>query len=443
MLFSRVAVLIFLFWITGTSAQTWSGLGSGMNGEVTCITFYNGDLIAAGNFTLAGGVSAKRIARWDGTSWHPLGNGLNALANNMAVYDGDLYVTGYFSMAGTKFARKIARWNGLDWDSVGGGITTSGWVGAMKVYQNELYVGGTFTKAGNITVQNIAKWNGTAWSDVGGGMVYSANPSYSVVESLEEFNNELYAGGIFTSAGTTPVTMIANWDGFGWMDLNGTGVSNAIASLHTHQGALYAGGRFQYAGGISSNRLAAYSNGNWDTFGTRISGDFINSFASIGNTLFIAGSIVTADGIPVNNIMSYNGVNFSELNAGVDSTVWTLATDSQALYVGGTFTNAGGHPAKYIAKWIPENVGIHEHVQSSVKAYPSPNTNGEFIMEFDGYNDKECTIMFTNVQGKEILRKNRDGRQRLHLTLPVSPGIYFYSVQSDEHDTVNGKVIIQ
>ena len=37
----------------------------------------NGDLIAAGSFTTAGGVTVNRIARWDGSTWSALGTGMN------------------------------------------------------------------------------------------------------------------------------------------------------------------------------------------------------------------------------------------------------------------------------------------------------------------------------------------------------------------------------
>lgn len=33
----------------------------------------NGDLVAGGEFDIAGGVSANKIARWDGTAWYGMG----------------------------------------------------------------------------------------------------------------------------------------------------------------------------------------------------------------------------------------------------------------------------------------------------------------------------------------------------------------------------------
>ena len=50
------------------TAQTWSALGSGMDGyDVYALAVdASGNLYAGGNFTTAGGVSANRIAKWDG-----------------------------------------------------------------------------------------------------------------------------------------------------------------------------------------------------------------------------------------------------------------------------------------------------------------------------------------------------------------------------------------
>ena len=49
----------------------------GMNGTVFALDNYGGNLIAAGAFTNAGGVSVNNIAQWNGTSWSALGSGMN------------------------------------------------------------------------------------------------------------------------------------------------------------------------------------------------------------------------------------------------------------------------------------------------------------------------------------------------------------------------------
>ena len=44
---------------------------------VSALTVYNGELIAGGDFTTAGGTRASYIARWNGATWQPLGSGMN------------------------------------------------------------------------------------------------------------------------------------------------------------------------------------------------------------------------------------------------------------------------------------------------------------------------------------------------------------------------------
>jgi hypothetical protein len=70
----------------------------------------NGDLVAGGSFTTAGGVAANRIARWKGGTWSALGSGMNDSVHALAVLpNGDVVAGGDFSTAGgfvsTHFAR--------------------------------------------------------------------------------------------------------------------------------------------------------------------------------------------------------------------------------------------------------------------------------------------------------------------------------------------------
>lgn len=74
----------------------WSALGSGMNNAVRALTTLpNGDLVAGGDFTTAGGVAANRIARWDGTAWSPLGTGMDDSVGALTILpNGDLIAGG-------------------------------------------------------------------------------------------------------------------------------------------------------------------------------------------------------------------------------------------------------------------------------------------------------------------------------------------------------------
>jgi hypothetical protein len=89
-----------------------------MNGTVWALAVLpNGDLVAGGKFTFAGGVAANRIARWDGSSWAALGSGLagslgvGPRVGAVAVLpNGELVAGGRFSTAGGVPSNYFARW---------------------------------------------------------------------------------------------------------------------------------------------------------------------------------------------------------------------------------------------------------------------------------------------------------------------------------------------
>jgi hypothetical protein len=67
-----------------------------VNGTVHSLAVMpNGDIVAGGEFTTAGGLTASRIARWNGSSWSPLGAGMNGPVHALTVMpNGDLVAGG-------------------------------------------------------------------------------------------------------------------------------------------------------------------------------------------------------------------------------------------------------------------------------------------------------------------------------------------------------------
>lgn len=154
--------------IGGVSANRiakWDGsaftaLGSGCNGRVRAITFDNaGNMYVGGDFDTADGVSANGIAKWNGVTFEALGSGVTntTRVNGLAIWRGNLVAVGNFSVAGGVSVNSYAAlWNGSVWhhlDMDMGGTA----IYAVAVQGDDLYLGWSgstpaVTYAGNVTV---------------------------------------------------------------------------------------------------------------------------------------------------------------------------------------------------------------------------------------------------------------------------------------------------
>jgi hypothetical protein len=221
------------------NGSSWSALGSGMNGGVYSLAVSGSDLYAGGWFTTAtnsGGVAVtvNSIAKWNGSSWTALGSGMghwlySPSVRALAVAGSAVYAGGSFTMAGGVSAICIAKWNGSSWTALGSGMDDSDDVYALAVSGSDLYVGGYFTTPGGVSANRIAKWNGSTWSALGSGMnggVYSLAVSASAV----------YAGGAFTTAGGVSANHIAKWNGTSWTAL-GSGMDGDASESVRSEGA--------------------------------------------------------------------------------------------------------------------------------------------------------------------------------------------------------------
>jgi hypothetical protein len=87
-------------------------------------------------------------------------------------------------------AQLLYEWSALDSQANGYGV--NGEVNAIVIYNGNVIAGGTFTSAGTTPLSNIASYNGSSWTALGQGV-------NGVVYALAVYNNELYAAGIFSA----------------------------------------------------------------------------------------------------------------------------------------------------------------------------------------------------------------------------------------------------
>lgn len=337
----------------------WSAMGSGMSeGVNTAVAFSNGD-VAVGCTNYFGG-SAPHIAYWNGSGWSTLGSGVDSTVSALAVWNGNLVAGGRFSTAGGVAAPNIARWNGVLWHPMGPPL--NGEVLSLASTANGgLFAAGTFDipdiQVGGF---DVGSWNGNAWSSLGRGVAGNAGYIYALAVLP---NGNVIAAGEFTSAGGLPASHIARWNGSNWLPL-GSGLNNTVRTLAVlPNGDLIAGGIFTVAGGIPANYIARWNGASWSPLGSGVMGvsiysSFVSSLAVLSNGDLIAGGLfVTAGGEPANSIARWDGHTWSPLGTGVtaDSTqnqVRTLAVLPDGdLVAGGVFNRAGGVLANNVARF--------------------------------------------------------------------------------------------
>ena len=331
------------------NGSAWSALGWGMDRYVYALAASGTDLYVGGSFTSVGtgGWTSTSVAKWNGSSWSPLGSGMAGLdpyVAALAVSGADLYAGGNFYTAGGEVANCIAKWNGTAWSALASGL--NGIVKTLAISGPDLYVGGRFTAAGDVTANRIAKWNGSTWSALGEGMS-------GEVDALAVSGTDIYAGGYFSTADGILVNSIAKWDGTAWSGLGSGIMGGAVNALAISGTNLYAGGSFTVADGVTANHIAKWNGSTWSALGSGMNVSLnsgVSALAVNGTDLYAGGDFTTADGILANRIAKWNGSAWAALGSGMDASVQSLAVDSSNhLYVGGSFYIAGTTVSPFIA----------------------------------------------------------------------------------------------
>ena len=232
----------------------------------------------------------------------------------------------------------------------------NGHVNAIAIGDSgEVYVAGAFTEAGGQVVNHIAKWTGTAWEALGSGV----NDWVNAVEITP--TGELYVGGDFTEAGGLEARFIARWNGEQWEGL-GEGLTGTVFAIAANDTALYVGGRFNEADQEPAHRLARWDGAAWHAVGGGVEGPFtiedesrVYALALDEGGLYVGGLFLEAGGQPARNIARWDGSTWEALGSGTggtDQSVWSITiSDAGAVYVGGAFTEAGGQEIAHLARW--------------------------------------------------------------------------------------------
>lgn len=208
------------------------------------------------------------------------------------------------------------------WSGAFGFPGTNGVVSSMAVFDDgsgpALHAAGSFTSAGGLPFANLARLTASGWS---------SSPAIAAATSLALKSKIVFDGGGGPAtwfAGSFPSGpggavehRVARWNGSNWVFL-GAAFDAAVRALAVFDGGtgprLHAAGDFLAAGGVSARGVAWWDGTSWAPAG--------------------AGLSTGAAGAPRVNTLAVHD----------DGT-------GTALYAGGSFDQAGGSPAPFVARW--------------------------------------------------------------------------------------------
>lgn len=314
-------------------ANHWAPLGGLGNGVRSLCVAQNGDVIAGGDFTVAGGTPALRVARHDGVAWQPMGAGLPWAVHALAeLSDGSIVGGGMFG--------GIWRWNGNSWSMVGS-LQPFTW-DICALPNGGIAIAGSFPAPGGY---HAAIWDGSSWSGIGGGL------NGDGLALARTASGELVYGGAFTLAGATPCNFVAKWNGSNWSPL-GAGVNDlVIAVCALRDGSIVVGGNFTQAGGQSAAHIARWTGSAWQPLGAGVNGSVLCITEMPDGDLLVGGDFTTAGGQPAANIARWDGGSWHAIGTGTNFLVWDITQPTRdAAIVGGVFSLAGGIASANVAK---------------------------------------------------------------------------------------------
>lgn len=358
------------------SGSTWLSLGTVAplsSARVFALAFLpNGDLVAAGDFTSVGGVSASCIARWNGAAWTSLGSGLNGVVNDLAIAaNGDVLACGAFSSAGAVGVDRIARWNGSAWSAVGSGLT---WNNTNKPTRllvrgnGEIVIGGPGIQCTVPTglAHEIVRWDGASWAGLLPGYI-----PVNVRDMAEMPNGDLLVSGDWF--GHLTIRFLGRWDGSSWTNLAPELESPPDTLVVLPSGSVVAAGGFRFTGSSNScclydarthlDRVAVWDGIAWKPLGSGMNEEvFVLTRLANGDLLAGGAFNVTPGGVSAPKIARWNGVTWAPLGSGLGRTSSLGASDAvRAIAVmpygdivaGGSFRYLppSGLEANRLARW--------------------------------------------------------------------------------------------
>lgn len=407
----------------------WTTLGGGTDGDVNVLLrLSNGDLLVAGAFGQAGGAPRSRVAIWNGSTYTDLGGGLQGEVTCAVEHEGVIHLGG----EGLDGNSDLAMWDGTSWSFTTVMEGKLPYIRALHVHNGELYAAGDLMGFAGIDHVVKRRTNG-GWEQLG-------EPFNGPVNALSSHAGDLVAGGGFTgqSGPTDPVfAFVATYVG-GWAQL-ADGLDAPVHALLDVGGTLYAGGSMyaNVAPTFGLARISAAGN-TWERLLPNLANYMaidlwaaeIHVLAMHEGDLYFGGAFFYHEMMLMGtNIARFTGApDGVEPLAGImDGGVRALASYAGDLAMAGAFATPLAHVAS-----VDFTTGLEDPIAvPGLVIAPNPALDAVTLMlppELGG----NAVVRVTDAAGRSVNAVVLARADRLQLDVSaLAPGIY--SVTVDDH----------
>lgn len=140
------------------------GLGIGVNGYISSLTWWRGAMWMWGRFTQAGPFAVTHVASWADGAWLPPVLSLDARTNIGVEWQGSLCFGGHFNAVNGVSAAKMACWDGSVVNAIPTGLEVDDFVQVAVVFN------GTLCFAGTTATPAVFCWDGSTLSTSSSGL---------------------------------------------------------------------------------------------------------------------------------------------------------------------------------------------------------------------------------------------------------------------------------
>ena len=371
----------------------------------------DGNLVVGGDFTFAGSIPARHVARWktDTRTWEALGEGLpDPVHELVATASGRLYALTRVNPGNSKQpALQIYQWKEPNWLPLPaffvGETIDPQQVQAMVWDGGEgFFLGGSMTAVAGMAANGLIHWDGQAWLPLKGD--FPGNGLFMAHALALSPEGHLLAAGRLKTYTQDQTGVVMSWDGASWSPLgqalpapvdslaasrdgrltalvNNSNQSwvNYSFSPDTQQWVMDAQGfplaelQFNFIkqnnygtldvavkpGGLPPEEVTAWDGNFWqvDYPFTLSTPGFLRVYV-LGGKVYVVGQFDQIGGVAAENIAAWDGKTWSSLVpgryplSGIGGAVASLVLDHDGnLIAGGAFQTAGGSLAANIARW--------------------------------------------------------------------------------------------